>query len=476
MKKKHLIIGIFSIVLFASCTKDVKQEEQELLSVSNQENFFEKLNISPGSFVPGELLVKFKKGRTQTSKQNAFARISGSPLELIITSAMKTFGNDEGIYLVKTSLETKDAINTMRSMDDVEYAEPNYIYTHDATSNDTYYTNGSLWGMYGLTTSPANQFGSGAGAAWGAGKTGAATVVVGIIDEGIQVEHPDLKGNIWVNPHDPIDGKDNDGNGYIDDINGWDFDGNNNTVYDGGSRGSLDKHGTHVAGTIGARSNSTGVVGVNWNVKMISCKFLGRRGGTTANAIKAVDYLTDLKTRHGIDLVASNNSWGGGGSSQALLEAIARGAKANILFIAAAGNGGSDGVGDDNDKVATYPSNYNTNGVLGATFDAVITVASITLSGAKSSFSNYGATTVDLGAPGSGINSTLPPNTYGSYSGTSMATPHVTGGAALRAAHSGDRGSVLKNTILTAARNTNTSSLSGSTSVETKGRLNVSGF
>ncbi|MBA2330160.1 MAG: peptidase S8, partial [Flavisolibacter sp.] len=177
MKKKHLIIGIFSIVLFASCTKDVKQEEQELLSVSNQENFFEKLNISPGSFVPGELLVKFKKGRTQTSKQNAFARISGSPLELIITSAMKTFGNDEGIYLVKTSLETKDAINTMRSMDDVEYAEPNYIYTHDATSNDTYYTNGSLWGMYGLTTSPANQFGSGAGAAWGAGKTGAATVV-----------------------------------------------------------------------------------------------------------------------------------------------------------------------------------------------------------------------------------------------------------------------------------------------------------
>lgn len=389
---------------------------------------------------------------------------------------MKTFDDHEGVYLVKTSLETKDATNTMRSMADVEYAEPNYIYTHDTASNDTYYTNGSLWGMYGDATSPANLYGSQAGEAWAANHTGSVTVVVGIIDEGIQVEHPDLNANIWVNPYDPIDGIDNDGNGYVDDINGWDFDGNNNTVYDGGPRGSLDKHGTHVAGTIGARSNITGVVGVNWNVKMISCKFLGRRGGTTANAIKAVDYLTDLKTRHGIDLVASNNSWGGGGSSQALLEAIARGAKANILFIAAAGNGGSDGVGDDNDKVATYPSNYNTNGVLGATFDAVIAVASITLSGAKSSFSNYGATTVDLGAPGSGINSTLPPNTYGSYSGTSMATPHVTGGAALRAAHSGDRSSVLKNTILTAARNTNTSSLSGSTSVETKGRLNVSGF
>jgi subtilisin family serine protease len=146
------------------------------------------------------------------------------------------------------------------------------------------------------------------------------------------------------------------------------------------------------------------------------------------------------------------------------------------LFIAAAGNGGSDGVGDDNDKIANYPSNYNTNGVLGAKYDGVIAVAALTNAGAKASYSNYGATTVDLGAPGSAINSTLAYNKYGSYSGTSMATPHVTGGAALRAAHSGDRGAALKSTILNAATATSTTSLSGTTKVATSGRLNVSDF
>ena len=133
---------------------------------------------------------------------------------------------------------------------------------------------------------------------------------------------------------------------------------------------------------------------------MIPVKFLGRRGGTTANAVKAVDYLTDLKTRHGINIVATNNSWGGGGFSQSLLDAINRGGNAGILFIAAAGNGGNDGVGDNNDTTANYPSNYvcqSSNG------DCVIAVAAITSTGAKASFSNYGATTVDLAAPGAAI-------------------------------------------------------------------------
>jgi subtilisin family serine protease len=415
--------------------------------------------------VPNEFLVKFKPGTSETGRERALSRVSGVVSERILTKMMEKVGDRDGLFLIRTPLDAAEAVGRMKGLENIEYAEPNYIYTYDAVSNDPSYTNGSLWGMYGDATSPANQYGSQAGEAWAAGKTGAPTVVVGIIDEGIQVTHPDLNANIWVNPYDPADGVDNDGNGYVDDINGWDFDGNNNTVYDGGNKGSLDKHGTHVAGTIGGvGGNSLGVAGVVWQVKMISCKFLGRRGGTTANAIKAVDYLTDLKTRHGIDLIASNNSWGGGGFSQALKDAIDRANTRNILFIAAAGNGGSDGVGDDNDVTASYPSNY--------TSPNIIAVASITNTGAKSGFSNFGLTTVDLGAPGSGITSTLPPNTYGSYSGTSMATPHVTGGAALRAAHSGDRGAALKTTILNAA--VPTASLAGKS--VTGGRLNVSGF
>ena len=160
--------------------------------------------------------------------------------------------------------------------------------------------------------------------------------------------------------------------------------------------------------------------------------------------------------------MATNNSWGGGGYSQALYDAISRANAGNILFIAAAGNGGNDGVGDNNDAVASYPSNYN--------LPNIIAVAAITSSGAKSSFSNYGATTVDLGAPGSGIISTTAFNSYSSYSGTSMATPHVTGAAALYASvKTGSNAAAIKSAILSSA--VPTSSLSGKT--VTGGRLDA---
>lgn len=456
-------MGFLSLAVLASCTKSVN-EPQAAGQTAEELTFVSQKN--PGQeIVPNEIIVRFKKGQLQRAKDEVLSRVKGSVKEKIVTLTMQRLGDNEGITLVNTELDVYEAIGQLKGNPAIEYAEPNFVYTYGATSTDTYYTGGNLWGMYGDATSPANQYGSQAGEAWAVGSTGSKSVVVGIIDEGVQVSHPDLDANIWVNPFDVRDGVDNDGNGYVDDVNGWDFANNDNNVYDGGTRGSLDDHGTHVAGTIGAESNGTGVVGVNWEVTLISCKFLGRNGGTTANAVKAVDYLTDLKARHGVNVVASNNSWGGGGFSQSLYDAIARANAKEILFIAAAGNGGSDGVGDNIDSSPSYPASYNNANI--------ISVASITSSGAKSSFSNYGATSVDLGAPGSGIYSTTAYNTYSSYSGTSMATPHVTGGVALYAAsHPGSTAAQIKSAVLGSA--VPTASLSGR--CVTGGRLNVSGF
>lgn len=417
--------------------------------------------VNPGGpYVPNELLIQFRAGTTQAQQDAARGRVNAARAELLR-------GQSGGAVLELASLpagaSVHAAISALRDNPAVEFAEPNWIYTHGATSNDPYFTNGSLWGMYGDASSPANQYGSQAAEAWAAGQTGSKSVYVGVIDEGIQYTHPDLDANVWTNPFDPADGVDNDGNGRVDDLHGWDFANNDNTIYDGGTRGSLDNHGTHVSGTIGGEGgNGIGVAGVNWNVTVISAKFLGRNGGTTANAVLAVDYITDLKTRHGLNIVATNNSWGGGGFSQALFDAIQRANNANILFVAAAGNGGNDGVGDNNDATPSYPGSYtNAN---------IIAVAAIDSNGGRASFSNYGATSVDIGAPGVGINSTLAYNTYGSYSGTSMATPHVTGAAALYAsAHPGATAAQIKNAILSSA--VPTASLSGKT--VTGGRLDA---
>lgn len=425
-------------------------------------------------FVPNQLLVQFKPGASADERKQARAAIGAQHEETVTTPLMRDHGAGElELVSLPSGLAIAEAVGAFKQQSAVEFAEPNWIYTHDATSNDAYYANGYLWGMYGDATSPSNQYGSQAGEAWANNHTGSSDVYVGVIDEGIMFNHEDLAGNVWTNPSDPVNGVDDDGNGYIDDVHGWDFDGNNNTVYDG----TQDDHGTHVAGTIGAKGgNGKGVAGVNWNVTLISAKFLGRVGGTTANAVRAVDYITNLKINSGLNIVATNNSWGGGGFSQSLLNAINRAGDADILFVVAAGNGGLDGVGDNNDTIANYPSNYQCT-TTARTDDCVIAVAAITSSGVKASFSNYGATTVDIGAPGQSIYSTLPgknnTSKYGSYSGTSMATPHVTGAAALYAAtHPSATAADIRAAILGAA--TATSSLSGKTA--TGGRLNVQDF
>ena len=411
---------------------------------------------------PGELLVQYGPNAGK-GLRTAIARGLGARVDEEVRPAGNGKGSLELLQL-PPGLAVADAVRSLEGVNEVEFAEPNWAYFHQSTSNDSYYTNGSLWGMYGDTTTPANQFGSQAGEATSNDCSG---VYVGIIDEGYMYNHEDLAANAGTVPGEIAgNGVDDNGNGLVDDVYGWDFDGNNGSVFDG----VADDHGTHVAGTIaGVGNNATGVVGVcHSGVKLLSAKFLGARGGTTANAIKAVDYFTDLKNR-GVKVVATNNSWGGGGYSQALADAIERANAANILFVAAAGNSAVNCESAD-----CYPSEYANANVIG--------VASITNTGALSSFSSYGSSVIDIGAPGSGIWSTVPVQTrknqpvtsgYASYNGTSMATPHVTGAAALYAAHNPSASAAtIKAAILGSA--VPTPSLNGK--VLSNGRLNASGF
>lgn len=303
-----------------------------------------------------------------------------------------------------------EQVNAMASRQDwVRYAETDAMVEATASPNDPNYLSGVLWGL--------NNTGQDGGTAdadidapegWDIRKE-APSVIVGVVDTGIHYTHEDLAPNMWVNPNETADGGDDDANGYIDDIHGI------NAINNSGDPKDDGHHGTHVSGTIGGRGNNgVGVTGVAWNVKLMGLKFLGANGGMTSDAIKCIDY----GVTEGAHIL--NNSWGGGGADQALLDSIIDAGNAGVIFVAAAGNATSN-----NDKNATYPASYNSPNI--------VTVASTDRNDAMSGFSNYGYGTVHIGAPGSSIFSTVDDSdsSYTTMSGTSMATPHVSGALAL---------------------------------------------
>jgi len=347
----------------------------------------------------GEVIISFKTNATRLEKNQVRAELRGNQI--------KRWGRIKAELRRIEGLTVEEAIQRYRNHPKVKYIEPNYIVEAIEIPNDPDF--GRLWGMHNT----GQTGGTPAADIWATNAwdvfTGSDQVVIGVIDTGTDHTHPDLAANIWVNPGEiPGNGIDDDLNGFVDDVHGWDFINHDNDPMDDNG------HGTHVAGTIGAiGDNGNGVAGVSWTVEIMPLKFLSAGGsGSTADAIGAVEYATMMGAR------LTSNSWGGGGFSQALHDAIADANANGILFVAAAGNASSN-----TDFSAHYPSSYD--------LDNIISVAATDHNDALAGFSNYGLASVDLAAPGVNIYSTLPGNSYGSNSGTSMATPHVAGALGL---------------------------------------------
>ena len=375
-------------------------------------------------FVPGEVLVRYRSEPIAKSK-GASMRIAALDGTLVPVDMQRPHASDllPGLRLAKVAPEdTLKAIAALRENPEVQYAEPNYILKADATPNDPRFLSNE---QYALALMGAPQ-------AWDTktGSTGAGRVVIGVIDQGIDFNHQDLNANIWTNPGEiPGNGIDDDGNGFVDDVRGFNFVNNNGTTFSGSAS---EDHATHVAGIAGAvGNNGIGVAGVNWTVGLMSLKFLDANGfGDTLDAISAIQYakmMRDLweSTSHakGANVRVLNASFGGGLFNQSFLDAVNQANTSGILFVAAAGNIDNGTTEPNNDLVPHFPSSFDAPNI--------IAVAATNQADALTTFSHFGATSVDLGAPGNSILSTTPNNTYSFFSGTSMASPQVAGAAAL---------------------------------------------
>ena len=353
--------------------------------------------------VSGELLVRVREGAEGALGTHG----------MLGARVLHSYHSVPGLQrvLLPASLDVEGAVAAYRADPNVLYAEPNYVYRIDASPDDPEFD--ELWGLHNTgQNSGTADVDLNMPEAWEL-TTGSDETVIAVIDTGINYLHEDLADNMWVNPGEiPGNEVDDDGNGYVDDVHGI------NAITGSGDPLDDNKHGSHCAGTIAGRGhNAKGVAGVNWRAKLIGCKFLSATGGgNTADAVECMDYLYGLRMRtaHPVKIVASSNSWGGGAFSQALQDSIARHLQAGILFIAAAGNSSAN-----NDVSNNYPSNYP--------LPNIIAVAAIDRKDALASFSSYGRRRVHVGAPGVDVLSSVLEQDYALLSGTSMATPHVSG-------------------------------------------------
>lgn len=450
MKKRNTtrlirtIIAVAMLLVVVSCGDQGKKDAANSSTAASTATTTAKTNesvtasLTKGRFTPkdiadvnanaykeGQLLVKFKDDITSTRSLTVHRALDAK--------IVKTYTLVKNLELVTlpASLSVKEAVKQYMQHADVQYAEPNYYAQGlDVMPNDPYFA--VQWALYN-TGQKNGTPGADIKAykAWDVTK-GDKNVIVAVLDTGVDYNHPDLGGNIWNNTRETFDGLDNDSNGYVDDIRGWDFVGND-LVDPKESNNPMDVygHGTHVAGTIGAiGNNSTGVAGVSWDVTIMPVKILNSDLKTTMDAlISGIQYAT----KNGAKIINASLGWKN--TSQAIYNAIASARDAGVLLVAAAGNGGSSdniycngSLQNDNDLSPCYPASYN--------LENIIAVAASDQNDMLASFSNYGVISVDVSAPGVDICSTITGYNSGTiysctYSGTSMAAPHVSGLTAL---------------------------------------------